>query len=190
MSRLCIASRSHDGSQASPGLSRGFGNGGEVLAGAAGLASAARGVVIQADGKILVAGSAGPAGSEQCALTRFNPDGSPDSTFGSGGTTLTSFGAEASATSLALQADGKIVVAGFFQPGPNSSASDLALARYTASGMLDTTFGTGGKLTTKVSDFDAAANQVLIVPGSRDPGTTFKIGAAGHTSSSGGGFSL
>jgi len=63
-----------------------------------------------------------------------------------------------------LQVDGKIVVAGSFQPGPNSSASDFALASYTASGTLDTTFGTGGKITTKIGDFDAAANQVLVQP--------------------------
>jgi uncharacterized delta-60 repeat protein len=176
VSDMALARYNRNGS-----LDAGFGNGGKVVVSAAGLASAARGVVIQPDGKIVVAGSAGPAGSEQFVVTRFNADGSLDPSFGSGGTTLTGFGAEASASGLALQADGKIVVAGFFQPGANSSASDFALARYTVNGALDPTFGTGGKLTTKVGDFDAAANQVLVQADG-------KIVAAGHTSTSGGGF--
>jgi uncharacterized delta-60 repeat protein len=178
VSEMALARFNRNGS-----LDARFGNGGKVVASAAGLASAAHGVVIQPDGKILVAGSAGPAGSEELALARFNLDGSLDATFGTGGTVLTSFGGEASATSLALQTDGKIVVAGSFQPGANSSASDFALARYAPNGALDTTFGTGGKLTTKIGDFDAAANQVLVQADG-------KIVAAGHTSTSGGFFNF
>src|SRR5438445_6450996 len=159
-------------------LDPGFGSAGEVATplGTSGN-SAARGVAIQPDGKILVAGSAGPGGSQEFALARYTPSGSLDATFGDpvsqvgpqppqplrSGSVLTNPGGNASATSVALAPDGKIIVAGSVQPSPFSSASDFALVRYNADGSLDTTFGTNGIITTKLGDFDAAANAVLIV---------------------------
>src|SRR5438132_1170327 len=73
-------------------------------------------------------------------------------------------GSSGSASSVSLAPDGKIIVAGWVQPSPFSSASDFALVRYNADGSLDTTFGTSGIVTTKLGDFDAAANTVLMVP--------------------------
>src|SRR5438105_1170147 len=160
-------------------LDPGFGSAGEVTTplGTNGN-SAARGVAIQADGKILVAGSAGPGGSQEFALARYTPSGSLDATFGDpvsaigpqppqplrSGSVLTNPGGNASATSVAVTPDGKILVAGSVQPSPFSSASDFALVRYNADGTLDTTFGTGGIVTNRLGDFDAAANTILIVP--------------------------
>src|SRR5438552_18493108 len=64
-------------------LDPGFGTAGEVTTQLGSSAnSAARGVAIQADGKILVAGSAGPGGSQEFALARYNANGSLDATFG------------------------------------------------------------------------------------------------------------
>jgi len=168
--------------------------------------SVARGLAIQPDGKILVAGFAGPGGSQEFALARYNPSGSLDSTFGDpvqqpgpqppqplrSGSVLTNPGGIASATSVAVAPDGKILVAGSVQPGAFSSAADFALVRYNADGSLDTTFGTGGIVTTKLGDFDAGANTVLIVPDantSTNP-ADYKIMAAGHTSTSGGNFNF
>ena len=168
--------------------------------------SVARGLAIQPDGKILVAGFAGPGGSQEFALARYNQSGSLDSTFGDAvqqpgpqppqplrsGSVLTNPGGNASATSVAVAPDGKILVAGSVQPSAFSSASDFALVRYNADGSLDTTFGTGGIVTTKLGDFDAGANTVLIVPDantSTNP-ADYKIVAAGHTSTSGGNFNF
>lgn len=104
----------------------------------------ARGVVVQADGKIVVAGSTNDDGAQLIALTRYQTGGSLDPTFGTGGIVKSdiSFGASQSqGYAVALQSDGKIVVAG-------SSGSYFAVARYTTSGALDATFGTGGVVTT------------------------------------------
>ena len=78
----------------------------------------AHAVVIQADGKIVVAGeAANPAHtSSDFALARFNPDGGVDTSFGTDGVVLTDFAGKADHVfALALQPDGKIVAAGFAQ---------------------------------------------------------------------------
>lgn len=104
----------------------------------------ARGVVVQTDGKIVVAGSTNDDGAQLVALTRYQTGGGLDPTFGTGGIVKSdiSFGASQSqGYAVALQSDGRIVVAG-------SSGSYFAVARYTTSGALDATFGTGGVVTT------------------------------------------
>src|SRR6516225_4144532 len=74
-------------------------------------------------------------------------DGDLDTTFGSGGMVITNFGGYDFASALALQSDGKIVAAGTTRPGGPSGSSNFALARYNSDGSLDTTFGTGGRVT-------------------------------------------
>src|SRR2546427_11864816 len=74
-------------------------------------------------------------------------DGDLDSTFGSGGKVVTDFfGRSSGANAIALQADGKILVTGdaLTAQGPG----DISVARYNSDGSLDTTFGTGGRVTT------------------------------------------
>jgi uncharacterized delta-60 repeat protein len=130
-----------------------------------------------------VAGFAGPADNQEFAIARYNPDGSLDSGFGQGGTVLTDFGGNAGATSIVVTPSGQLIVAGSVEPSASSSASDFALARYNADGSLDTTFGTGGKVTTHWGDFSAGINQILLQPDG-------KILAAGHTSTSSGFFNF
>jgi uncharacterized delta-60 repeat protein len=145
-------------------LDAGFGNAGEVITTlGTNVGSAARSVVVQPDGKILVAGFAGSGGSQEFALARYNPDGTLDAGFGSGGSVLTNLGGDALANSVALTPDGKIIVAGSVAPSAFSSASNFALVRYNGDGSIDTTFGTGGIVTTKLGDFDASAKKVLVV---------------------------
>jgi uncharacterized delta-60 repeat protein len=106
----------------------GFGSGGMTTTDFGGaIFDAAFGVALQPNGKIVAAGSLFNAfGSDaDFALARYNGDGSLDTGFGSGGKVTTSFGGFDVAFGTALQADGKIVVAG--QGGPGS---DFALARY------------------------------------------------------------
>lgn len=158
--------------QTTPGtLDPTFGIGGQVVTDFSALvgfekADVARDVAIQADGKIVVVGS----GSFEpiFSLARYNPDGSLDTTFGEGGLVITSFGhtnpvtgepGRESAFGIAIQADGKIVVAGFISypgdPGTRGTI-DFALARYNPDGSLDTSFGAGGLVTT---DFDSMMDQ-------------------------------
>ena len=89
-------------------------------------------------------------------LARYWPNGTLDSTFGGDGTVLTTFGSgrDDHATALALQPDGKIVVAG----GSNGA---FALARYLPNGTLDPTFSGDGKVLT---DFGGVANALAIQP--------------------------
>ncbi|MFN6475925.1 DUF4347 domain-containing protein, partial [Nostoc sp. DedQUE07] len=94
----------------------------------------ARSIVIQDDGKILVAG----VSNNNFAVVRYNSNGSLDTNFDSDGKVTTDFGNTDIAYSIALQDDGKILVAG-------ASSSNFAVVRYNSNGSLDTSFGTAGK---------------------------------------------
>jgi uncharacterized delta-60 repeat protein len=120
-----------------------------------------RGVSVQPDGKILVAGSSFNGTSFDFAIARYNADGSLDASFGTGGKVVTSFGAsDEHGFGVFLDADGKILVAGFAGTG---GASDFALARYNADGSLDTGFGVGGKITTNIL-LDDIGQSVVVQP--------------------------
>lgn len=99
-------------------------------------------IAVQPDGKILLAGATGVAFGTDFLVARFNADGSPDPTFGDGGVAVADFPlAEewAMPTSLALQSDGRIVVAGW-----RTDAGGVALARFRADGSLDPSFSEDG----------------------------------------------
>jgi uncharacterized delta-60 repeat protein len=108
-------------------------------------------LALQPDGKIVVAGNAqGAAGTlSEFAVARFNPDGTPDGTFGAGGKVTTNFvgvkagGVSNPAESVLLQADGKILVGGSASECAKCGTQS-ALARYNPDGSLDATLGTGG----------------------------------------------
>jgi uncharacterized delta-60 repeat protein len=147
--------------QASPGdLDPTFGSGGTVSTPIGSSAGFGNGVVVQPDGKILVAGtSLGPTFSD-FAVVRYTPSGGLDGSFGSGGKVTTSFGSvDDGAFAVALQTDGKIVVAGRSHNGSNY---DFALARYTSAGALDLSFGSGGKVTTPIGSSNETAWGVTI----------------------------
>jgi uncharacterized delta-60 repeat protein len=134
-----------------------FGGDGRVTLPGGGSASA---VLVQPDRKIVVAGNA--SGSGAMTVTRLKPDGTPDGAFGTAGTATIDFGSLADlAAGAALQADGRIVVAGYTQ-----SAEDVAVARLNANGSPDATFGSAGKATV---DFGAATfgNAVALAPKKR-----------------------
>ncbi len=133
---FALARYNSDGS-----LDTGFGTGGEVTTDFGG-SDDGFAVAVQADGKIVAAGTS----DSDFALARYNSDGSLDAGFGTGGEVTTDFGANDGGYTVALQADGKIVVAG--TTNNNGSNFDFALARYNSDGSLDTGFGTGGEATT------------------------------------------
>jgi uncharacterized delta-60 repeat protein len=109
-------------------------------------------VVIQPDGKIVVAGATEGAIHYDFAIVRYNANGSLDTTFDGDGKVVTSISDRSDfAYEVALQADGKIVAAGDAENAP--SVNDMfALARYNADGSLDSTFDGDGKLTTFFRD--------------------------------------
>jgi uncharacterized delta-60 repeat protein len=115
--------------------------------------SAAYKVSSQSDGKIVVVGNVNVGGVHQYALARINPDGTLDSSFGTGGKATTSFGSALSAgiQTIAFQPDGKIVAGGYGNnPNLSSFIPSITLARYNPNGSLDATFGNGGTVVTKV----------------------------------------
>jgi len=126
-------------------------------------------VVLQPDGRIVVAGSSSPPDANAVSefmLARYNADGSPDTAFGTDGVTYTAFPEpgpswSAGAHALAILPDGKIVAAGTAglndPAGPCFPPSSFALARYTAGGALDPTFGDGGLVQTSFNGQDTLA---------------------------------
>jgi uncharacterized delta-60 repeat protein len=80
-------------------------------------------------------------------VTRLRADGTPDGTFGDGGTAWPDFDGHDYAAGAALQPDGKIVVAGTTQP-----ELDFAVARLDTTGALDPSFGVGGRVTIPFED--------------------------------------
>jgi uncharacterized delta-60 repeat protein len=132
-------------------------------------------IVVQTQGgcssdcKILVAGTVVTSMSVNngngfgFGLVRYNSNGSVDSTFGQAGAVATSFTPtepDATPFALAIQANGDIIEAGAAgKPGGNPAfvtPADFALARYTSNGVLDTTFGSAGKVTTAFGNSQAS----------------------------------
>ena len=133
-----------------------------------------RGVIIQADGRIVVVGRTEASSGFDFALARYNADGSQDRTFGTGGTVATDFaGGRDSGAAITVQVDGKIVVAGSSDSSLSESyTEDLALARYDPDGSLDTDFGIDGTVTSDlelgnswVADVAVQADGKTIVAG-------------------------
>jgi len=105
-------------------------------------------VAIQKDGKIVVGGFSRVGSYYDFAVVRYNTDGSIDSTFSGDGKVTTAFDSyNDKGYSVAIQADGKIVLAGYTV---NVSNDDIAVARYNTDGSLDSTFSGDGKVTTAV----------------------------------------
>jgi uncharacterized delta-60 repeat protein len=142
-------------------LDRSFDLDGKVTTLFGGGDGSANAVAIQRDGKIVVAGTSGGA----FALARYNADGSLDNTFHGDGKETTSILAVSYATSLALQPDGKIVVAGAAIQGgfgPGAGQSYVAVARYNADGSLDKSFDNDGTLTTYWGSNDLVGSGVAV----------------------------
>lgn len=129
-------------------LDPGFGNGGVVTTDVTDF-DFGNDVAVQSDGKIVLVGDTNIAASAAYVL-RYNPDGTLDSTFGTGGkATVTIDSSDFSPTAVAVQSDGRIVVAG-------DSGDNFAVARLNADGTLDSTFGTGGTVVTDFGGSDRA----------------------------------
>jgi uncharacterized delta-60 repeat protein len=115
------------------------------------------GVALQNDGKFLIASEAEVAGNTDFSLRRYNTNGSLDTTFTE---VITPIGAgNEKPQDIALQSNGKIILAGSSYNGTND---DFALVRYNPDGSLDSTFGTGGKVTTAFGSSSDIARTIAI----------------------------
>lgn len=126
-------------------LDAGFGNGGSVVTRFGQDYSSAYALVIQNDGKIILAGSVRKfSGPNDFALSRYESNGDLDMSFGIGGKVVTDFnGGNDIVHAIGIQSDGKIVAVG-------ESIERFALARYNTDGSLDTSFGSGGTVRTNL----------------------------------------
>ena len=126
----------------------------------------AQAVVIQADGKIVVAGYAYNGTDNDFALVRYNPNGTLDETFdgtqnGNGIVTAAIGTSNDEAFGIALQTDGKIILAGQVYNGNNT---DIAVARFNVNGTLDTSFDQDGRVAIAVGTGNDIARSVAVQP--------------------------
>jgi uncharacterized delta-60 repeat protein len=141
------------------------------------LTGTANSVALQSDGKIVVAGTSGSG----IGIIRYNTNCSYDATFGSGGIVTTTVGSSCHGNSVAIQGDGKIVVAG--------GNGDFLIVRYNNDGSLDNTFGVGGIITTDFGSSSDDGRSVtiqsdgkIVVAGSSDNGTLGVVALARYNS--------
>ena len=139
-------------------------------------------VAIQPDGKIVVAGQSWTlSGWDGIDVVRYETDGTMDPTFGTDGIatvdlTEGSDGAGDMASGIALQPDGKIVVAGD-AGGSAEFTSGFGLARFAEDGTLDVTFQGDGTVVTDVTRWDDSASDLAIQP----DGMIVAVGVAGYS---------
>jgi uncharacterized delta-60 repeat protein len=134
----------------------------------------AKGIALQADGKIVVAGWSEGGFSFDFAVARYNSDGSLDTSFDGDGLVLTDISGfnNDTATALAIQSDGRIVVVGFTYPRIGGGNNTAVAVRFNSNGSLDTSFDGDGKATLgENTSFYAVALQTdgKIVAGGTNP---------------------
>ncbi len=175
------------------------------VSGQAACVASAASIAIQSNGKIVVAGTITSGLADYLyngrmyinnqtgfGVVRYNPNGSIDTTFnpgigiGVGGGVITGFGSSfpySGAFALAIQSNGEIVVAGVagdasfnaYVPPTQLASASLALARYTTTGQLDTSFGTNGTVITTVGQTNISFVSALAIQ------SDGKIVAAGNS---------
>lgn len=142
-----------------------FGIGGKVMTRVGAYGGNINTLAIQPDGKIIAAGRSSNRDisyGEDFGLTRYNPDGSLDISFGTGGIVQTDyFGDQDHINAVAVQADGKVVAAGLARADTDIY---FGLARYDRNGQLDPTFGMGGKVITRFAGYGDEARALVIQP--------------------------
>lgn len=138
-------------------LDTGFGTGGMVVTPIGTGNDQAAALAVQDDGKLVAAGSS----SLGFTLVRYEPDGSLDSGFGSGGiVTTTPVSGSAGARAMVRQSDGKLVVVGTSPPG-------IELVRYNIDGTLDSSFDGDGVVTTDVTLGGESPEAMVLQPDGR-----------------------
>lgn len=136
---------------------------------------------VQTDGKTLTVGGTSSQPyftyGEQATVTRLNANGTLDTSFGSNGTVTLSVGTGSSGTAVAVEPDGKILVAAHVYANRSGSQTEFAIVRLNSNGTLDTSFGnhSGWWLSTPTSNSEALTS-LAVVPS----GTSFSIYGGGE----------
>ncbi|MCD6065548.1 MAG: hypothetical protein K0S33_374 [Bacteroidetes bacterium] len=149
-------------------------------------------MVLQPDGKIIVAGYADIGANNDLAIARFNSNGTLDTTFGMGGSgcvVQSISGSHDQLNCIALQPDGKIVLAGFTQSTTNVITKDSFITRYNANGTIDNTFGAaGGGIVTNMNTGEDEICSValqsdgsIVTAGFASNGSNYDIAVARYT---------
>ena len=152
-------------SAAPGGLDTTFGSNGKVKTDFNRNNDLAYGMALQSDGKVIVAGISFAGISAEggdFAVARYNTNGTLDTSFGVGGKVTTDFGLTETASSVVVQSDGKIIVAGGTYPIFPSSGGQFALVRYNSNGSLDTSFGDNGLVRTTFSSSGCYASALAL----------------------------
>ncbi|GIW06670.1 MAG: hypothetical protein KatS3mg060_1475 [Dehalococcoidia bacterium] len=136
-----------------------FGQNG-ILSRSVGSGSVAYDAAVQADGAILVAGSAG----DDAFIARFHPNGDPDLSFGDAGVVRRRWGSPARAKRLAVQPDGKIVMVG---DSSEATGSQVLVARFLPNGAPDVAFGTDGAFQSALGRQFAYGFDLALLPDGR-----------------------
>ncbi len=138
------------------------------------LGDAAFAMALQPDGKIILAGQSDNGINGMLGMMRYNADGSPDDTFGNEGIVTDDYGGEqVEIYAIALQPDGKILVAGNIYDGTGR----MIVARYNSDGSADLAFNGTGMATVTFGEYGVAYGMALRPDG--------KIVLAGYTESGG-----
>jgi uncharacterized delta-60 repeat protein len=145
--------------------------------------SRAAATAIQPDGKIVAVGVQFSSVDPDFAITRYNPNGTLDTSFSGDGKQTTDFGAFDSASGVAVQDDGKIVAVG---SRSSQATEDFALARYNPNGSLDLSFSGDGKQTTDFGGRHTWASAVAL----QANGKIVAVGRAPEVSGVNGDFAL
>jgi uncharacterized delta-60 repeat protein len=167
-------------SSATGALDVNFGSSGTVTAAGAAAGTA---VAVQSDGKLIVVGT---NSSFAISVSRYNLDGTLDTTFGPGGTVTRKLGNQDTATSVAIQADDKIVVGGAMGVVSGSFSNRVEVLRFNADGTPDLSFGPNhdGRFTTTSVSSTQAGSIVNGVGVDRVSGKIIVAGTAGNASKS------
>ncbi len=142
-------------------LDASFGSGGKTITDFGGPADYGTCMALQTDNKIVVGGYATLAAQQYFALARYSANGLIDSSFGVNGKAITGFDGTTGAflEAMKIQADGKIVTAGYIVDGANSN---FAVVRYKTDGTPDSSFGTNGIVIKILTGSDNHCNAVAI----------------------------
>lgn len=117
-------------------------------------------LAIQANGKIVAVGYTNPGTGKDFMIARYNTNGTLDNSFGTNGVVVTQIStSDDQASSLKIQSNGKIIVAGY---ATYNSKKDFVVVRYNTDGTLDNSFGVNGIVRTTMSVYDDYATSVNI----------------------------
>ncbi len=157
---IALARLNTDGS-----LDSSFGTNGFTLTDFGGSFEVPNTVRVDSDGKLVVSGHASNGSTNDFLLVRYNSDGSLDSSFGTGGRTLTDFGNTNDINaSLTIDGNGKLLLGGRATDAATGN-DDFALARYNSDGSLDSSFGSSGTVRTDLGGAEYGGGVVEVAGG-------------------------